>query len=74
MILKILLRILALPFFGLAFLQWVNYNYPDNYGLSFEGALSLDSIPLMFNWLFVCLIALPGVGLWMWSNRLQGRV
>lgn len=66
---KWFLRALALPFFGVAFLQWIGADYGDTDFRSFAGQLTFPNISQTVNWLFVCLIALLGAALWAWSQR-----
>lgn len=67
------LRALALPFFGVAFLEWIGADYGDTDFRSFAGQLTFENISQMFNWLFVCVIAFPGAALWAWSDRFRSN-
>ena len=67
---RIIYKIISIPFFLLAFLKWVTYQYPDYNIFKFGGGI-LDlgiygSIGLMINWGII--VILISVGVWIWSR------
>jgi len=68
---RIIYKIISIPFFLLAFLKWVTYQYPDYNIFKFGGGGILDlgiygSIGLMINWGII--VILISVGVWIWSK------
>lgn len=67
---KVLYKIVSIPFFLLAILKWITYSYPDYniFSIGGDGILDLGiygTIGLVINWIIVVLLAF--VGVWFWN-------
>jgi len=68
---RIIYKIISIPFFLLAFLKWITYQYPDYNIFVLGGGGILDigiygAIGLMINWGII--VILISVGVWIWNR------
>lgn len=71
---KILYKIISIPFFILAILKYITYSYPDYNIFILGGGGIFDigivgAIGLVINWIIVVIFIGIGVSLWELGNR-----